>query len=373
MRGKLEIVDANKVEGWAFDPDSPDQPVELELLDNGIAVARFLANLHRNDLEAAGVGRGHCAFQVSVRNDWNALETHVIQVRRARDGAELPGSPVTLARQEGFAPVREALANTLAGIANAGSAEDRETALRFLVNEVDRLLRARSDIDGTPPRADMAAFYQRWRSLLPDATPPVPRRPPERPGAYRRRALIITEAVADVAGAEPDPELRSVLDALVRFDHEVTIASGDFQAEPALLAGLEAKGLVYAGPPFTASVEETLRRQAGLFDIVVLNRLEMTLRYGALVRLHSPNARVVARAGPLQSVILSRMALDGPRPELANAAKRARIQETIAAWSAGTVFVSTETDARALREALPGAMPYSLDDPDARWESALRA
>lgn len=359
LRGQLERVDATKIEGWAHDPSQPGRPVELELLDNGIVVARFAANQHRDDLEAAGIAQGHCAFRVSVRTGWSGLTAHVIQVRRADDGSELPGSPATLAFEENFgSPLRDSLAAALTAIADSGSSADRVAALQLLVGQTDALLRTRAETDGTPPRADMMAFYERWQSLLPNVKPPVPRRPPEQPAALRRRALIVTESLADTAITGHEPELRTELRGLVRLGHDVTVVTGEPRVDVAFVAELQAEGVAYTGTPFTASVEEAIRRQTGLFDVVLLNRAAAALRYSALVRLYLPRARLLLRAGPLQSVLLSRLATTEGRPELAARANRARMEETIAAWSADAVLVASKADAQVLRDAVPGLLPH---------------
>lgn len=35
LQGHLDLVRADLIEGWAFDPAHPDEPVALRILDNG--------------------------------------------------------------------------------------------------------------------------------------------------------------------------------------------------------------------------------------------------------------------------------------------------------------------------------------------------
>jgi hypothetical protein len=85
--GKLERVGDCTVEGWAQDSAAPERPVWLEILDEGEVVARVLANRHRNDLRAAGLGSGRHAFRVLL-----ARQPRSIEARRVEDGALVPAS-----------------------------------------------------------------------------------------------------------------------------------------------------------------------------------------------------------------------------------------------------------------------------------------
>ena len=65
-RAFVDLVDRHQVAGWAPDDSQPDAPLRLLILDNDVLVARVLANRHRADLEAAGIG-GAEANPVSER------------------------------------------------------------------------------------------------------------------------------------------------------------------------------------------------------------------------------------------------------------------------------------------------------------------
>ena len=55
------------MEGWAQDAAAPERPVRLEIFADGVLAARVLANRHRDDLAAAGLGSGRHAFRVPLR------------------------------------------------------------------------------------------------------------------------------------------------------------------------------------------------------------------------------------------------------------------------------------------------------------------
>ena len=86
LRGSIDET-GPRLRGWAQDEAAPEAPVELELLCAGRAVTRFLANLYREDLRAAGQGSGCHAFELALPGLKGALT-----LRRISDGAVL-GAP----------------------------------------------------------------------------------------------------------------------------------------------------------------------------------------------------------------------------------------------------------------------------------------
>jgi hypothetical protein len=79
--GNLERMDEGFVEGWAQDASMPERPVRLEIIADGTVAMRVLANRHRDDLRAAGLGSGRHAFRVPLPRTSRRLEA-----RRADDG-----------------------------------------------------------------------------------------------------------------------------------------------------------------------------------------------------------------------------------------------------------------------------------------------
>jgi len=93
--GNLEHADANGVVGWAFNPEQPDTPVWLEIVGDGVAFGTVLANCYRDDLLAAGLGRGRCGFSLRFDPALPAVATLVL--RRAADGVVLGSRKLALA------------------------------------------------------------------------------------------------------------------------------------------------------------------------------------------------------------------------------------------------------------------------------------
>ena len=95
--GCFDRLTPSLIVGWARDGDAPDRPVTLSILDNGTVIDEAVADQYRPDLKAAGIGTGCHGFAVPIPGRLLAQSDHVISVRRKADGAELRGSPLTLA------------------------------------------------------------------------------------------------------------------------------------------------------------------------------------------------------------------------------------------------------------------------------------
>ena len=101
MRGALDSCTRQRINGWAYSPGS-DAPIALQILDNGVPIARVLANEPRPDLPEAGIGTGRHAFDLLIPGGLSPLTRHVIDIRRDSDGARLPGAPVVIEPAGGF-------------------------------------------------------------------------------------------------------------------------------------------------------------------------------------------------------------------------------------------------------------------------------
>ncbi len=91
--GNVEQLDHIEIRGWTWNPDRPDEPLDVEILDGDEVILRIRADQLRVDLRDAGMGNGYHGFV--IRNIGAILPTsrHQIRVRRVVDGVDLPGSP----------------------------------------------------------------------------------------------------------------------------------------------------------------------------------------------------------------------------------------------------------------------------------------
>jgi hypothetical protein len=66
FRGYIDEVSWTRIQGWVWDPQRPEDPIALDLVDGDNRLARVLANLYRAELVERGVGDGRHAFTISL-------------------------------------------------------------------------------------------------------------------------------------------------------------------------------------------------------------------------------------------------------------------------------------------------------------------
>jgi hypothetical protein len=65
--GRLDLIsDEGWVVGWAWYPDAPERRVEVDVLADGDVIGTMTANLHREDVKAAGCGDGCYGFSIAL-------------------------------------------------------------------------------------------------------------------------------------------------------------------------------------------------------------------------------------------------------------------------------------------------------------------
>ena len=60
--GTLDSVDSKAIQGWAWDPERPDTPIEVELYDGKSLLGKITADKFRKDLVKNGKGNGSHGF-----------------------------------------------------------------------------------------------------------------------------------------------------------------------------------------------------------------------------------------------------------------------------------------------------------------------
>lgn len=85
--GHVERLEGGELVGWVMNQEAPDSAVELEMLVDGEAVGRCIANLYRTDLDHAGLAGGRCGFTMAMPAAATSLDQ--VQVRVVATGAEL--------------------------------------------------------------------------------------------------------------------------------------------------------------------------------------------------------------------------------------------------------------------------------------------
>lgn len=90
LRGVFARVAADsRLIGWAQDETYPDLPVLLEVLSEDQVIGTVLACEFREDLRAAGLAEGRCAFTFNAPERLRPEQIASLRIRRAADGAEL--------------------------------------------------------------------------------------------------------------------------------------------------------------------------------------------------------------------------------------------------------------------------------------------
>jgi glycosyltransferase involved in cell wall biosynthesis len=356
VQSQVECVTRDHIAGWAWDAARPDAALAIQILDNGVPIARVLANFYRPDLARAGIGDGRHSFDIRIPGGLAPLERHVIQIKHERDGADLTGSPVVIEPASSFDPALErAIAQAITA---TDTRHDREHVLHFMLAQTDRLLQTNAEADGRHAErlADRqlrrAGNFGRPRSST-----------AANPGL---RALVVDERTPIARRDAGSQALLSHMRALQRLGYAVSfVAADEIAPSEAATTELTAAGIMCYGPPFYASVEEVLRRQAGCLDVVYLHRASVAARYLAMARRYDPAARIVYSVADLHHIRLERQATIEERPESRIASRQMRLAELTAAWSADAVITHSTEEAELLRRTVPEAnvhrVPWEIE------------
>ncbi len=95
-RGDFNGVRSDVALGWCSQ-NSSDEPVEVELLADGVVVASARADLFRQDLKTAGIGSGQHSFHIEL-NGLALNDATILRVQTKGGGFVLDGSDLPLAQ-----------------------------------------------------------------------------------------------------------------------------------------------------------------------------------------------------------------------------------------------------------------------------------
>jgi len=348
--GKIDRFDRHAVAGWCQDGLHSDVPVSLIITDNDKLLGRVLANLHRADLAAAGIGSGRHAFEFHFPHALSPAEKHVIHIRRELDGVDLPGSPITIEPAQAFDDEAQTALSKFLEHFNREDEVDRK--IMFLATELSALSQQRADLESRRfERRRNRDLMRRWGGSSQGlaAIPAEARR-------ELLRALIIDDRIPIIDRDAGSNAILSHIQSLQRLGYQVTLApSADLQPDSKTAAALQSAGVEICALPFYGSTEEVLWRQAGEFDLVYLHRISNATRYGELVRQHFPKARKVYSVADLHHIRIARQAVVESRSELLKVSERVKFAEFLAAATADVVITHSDYEAEVLRKNLPKA------------------
>ncbi len=346
----LDWVSRDRITGWARNDGDPDEPVAMQVVDNGKVIARLLANRHRPDLEQAGIGDGRYGFELLIPGGLSPQVDHTIALRREADGEQAYKSPQVVKASDNFdGALKQLIVNVVDGLVAGPELAD---TLSFLVTQADRLLQTGADANGQrAARAVHAQFRRRWGDVLPTSEPDPERGGYTDPGL---RALVIDDVLPS-----PDRDAGSVavlshIRALQRLNYSVgLVAALGSVPVGSEAATLEALGIACYRLPYYGSVEDVLSRQSGCFDVIYLHRVTNAAKYLALARHYCPHARILFSVADLHHLRVARQAEVEQRPELLAESRGLQLAESSAAWSADAVVTHSAEEAATLRRLVP--------------------
>jgi len=89
IRGFVDSVTGNQIDGWAFEPTQPTERVVVELRLDGAVVATSVADRHRADLIRAGIGDAFHGFRFLLRPAWAERRADLVVMARGAAGGEV--------------------------------------------------------------------------------------------------------------------------------------------------------------------------------------------------------------------------------------------------------------------------------------------
>ena len=91
--GTLDLVGGKTIEGWAWEPSSPDKPVSVDLYDGDSLLTTVTADVFREGLRKNGKGNGRHQFTYLTPDALKDGQTHTIHAFISGTTEELNLSP----------------------------------------------------------------------------------------------------------------------------------------------------------------------------------------------------------------------------------------------------------------------------------------
>jgi hypothetical protein len=89
IRGFVDGLTGNQIDGWAFEVAHPTERVVVELRLDGERVATTVADRHRADLVRSGVGDAFHGFRFPLKPAWAERRSELAVIARGVDGTEV--------------------------------------------------------------------------------------------------------------------------------------------------------------------------------------------------------------------------------------------------------------------------------------------
>lgn len=89
IRGSLDVITTTGLAGWAHAPDARDGLTVQALLNHQV-IGEAVADLHRPDLAAVGIGDGNCGYSITFYHSLDPLYLPFVAVKPEGGDVELP-------------------------------------------------------------------------------------------------------------------------------------------------------------------------------------------------------------------------------------------------------------------------------------------
>jgi O-antigen biosynthesis protein len=135
IKGHIDVYGQGQLQGWAYDPDSPDDPVQLRVVVQGRPVAEGTADIFREDLLQSGFGNGKHGFRIRIPLSLNIGQAADVILLDADSGEKVAAKPFQVKRDNASSILIEELEGTqLVGSVTAGLASAERLLLTLFVD-----------------------------------------------------------------------------------------------------------------------------------------------------------------------------------------------------------------------------------------------
>ncbi|MDO6964991.1 hypothetical protein [Rhizobium alvei] len=86
LTGRVDELKNNKIYGWAFNADNPDEHLIIRVMRGTQVLASGVANILRKDLPEAGVGKGDHAFEFAMPPNITSFSGLMVIAQSVRAG-----------------------------------------------------------------------------------------------------------------------------------------------------------------------------------------------------------------------------------------------------------------------------------------------
>lgn len=198
-------------------------------------------------------------------------------------------------------------------------------------------------------------FFERWRQTL-----STHRNNGIRPELEKDRYVDKRILVADARMITPDRDSGSVrmfhlLNILTAMEYQVTFAAADLNCQQPYVHDLQNRGIEVIHAPYVTSFDAYLSEWGGLFDAVMLSRVDLADKLMDLVKTHCPDAFVIFDTVDVHFIREQRMAEVMRSASLLWIAEKRKDQELAIAARADVTLVVSPIEKQVLDQILPDA------------------